>query len=330
MNGMSPAAASVIRRIRKTLPDAAFQPNRARLVTAALHTMVVGVGYAGIRLLPPAAPLLSVVIGHSLACLAFVGHEISHNAVVRHRVVKYLVSLWVLGINVVSPTMWNRLHNDAHHRHASTIKDPDRPFLVTEQQPATLRYAAVFYPARENWRANVLVFVHLVSYITRNIVCVFYPDDAKPAIITSKPAYRRAERWRVAAELGSIAALQWMVWIAVGRSWWNYVWASPAALCVASAVIMTYVFTNHFLNPITHDHDPIAGTTSVVVPKVFDVLHSNFSYHTEHHLFPSLNSDYYPQVSALLKAEAPEGYQQVAIGEAWKRLWEQERFREMK
>lgn len=328
MSVTSRSTAACIRRVRATLPPEAFQPNPRRLLIALIHAVIVVAAYGGIRLWPGIGPLAALVIGHSLACMAFVAHELSHNAVVRHRGLKYVVSLVVFGINGLPPTMWNRLHNLTHHHHAGTEMDPDRPFLASEDQPLTTWYARLFYPSRQSWR-SVLVVFHFVTYIARHLATVFYPADAKPAIVTSKPAYRAVERWVIAGELGAIAALQWLVWMGTGRSWANYAWASPVALGVASAVIMAYVFTNHFLNPITHDHDPIAGTTSVIVPKFIDRLHCNFSYHTEHHLFPSLNADYYPLVSAALKVEAADRYRQVPLREAWQQLWEQEAFRQL-
>jgi fatty acid desaturase len=329
MKAMTRSTAACVRRVRATLPPEAFAPNAGRLWMMAAHASVVAGGYAVIRAWPTLGPLASICIGHSLACLAFAAHELSHNAVVRHRGVKYVCSLLALGINFVPPTMWNRLHNLTHHRHASTVQDPDRPFLEGERGVLTTWYSRVFYPSRRGWRTYPTVLSHFVTYISRNIAAVFYPGAAKPAIMTSKPAYRPRERAVIALEVAILLAMQYGVWVATGRSRLNYAWASPAALCVASAVIMSYVFTNHFLNPIAHDHDPIAGTTSVVVPRLIDRLHCNFSYHTEHHLFPSLNADYYPAVSAALKAEAGDRYQQLPFREAWRRLWEQDAFRRL-
>jgi fatty acid desaturase len=318
-----------IKKIRATLPAEAFQPAVHRLWHLAIHAAVIGASYVVIRRWPAVGPLMAIVIGHSLACMAFVAHEISHNAVVRHRSAKYLLELALFGINGSPPTMWNRLHNDAHHGNANTVHDPDRPYLDSERTASTSTYAMLTMPAREGWRANVLVFAHFVTYLARHVVAVFYLADAKPDIVTSKPAYRPAERRIIAAEVAVMAAFQYGVWIATGRSWVNFLWASPAALVIASAVIMSYVFTNHFLNPISHDHDPLAGSTSVRVPRVFDLIHSNFSFHTEHHLFPSLNSDYYPVVSEALKEVAPAEYRQLGFGEAWRQLWRQPQFREL-
>ena len=327
MSTMPAETAATIRRIREVLPPEAFSPNPRRLWVAALHSAVILGSYATIRAFPAAAPLVSLAIGHSLACLAFVGHEVSHNAVVRGGVAKHAITAWAFGLNMIPPAMWNRLHNDTHHRHTNTPADPDRPFLKSERQPSTTLYTAIFFPSRGIWRGNALVLAHFVTYIARNLLTVFYPGDTKPSVMTSKPAYRSHERAVIACELIGVVTLQYLVWRAVGSSWRNYMWASPVALCIASAVIMTYVFTNHFLNPITHEHDPLSGTTSVVVPTVFDHLHSNFSFHTEHHLFPTLNSDYYPLVSQLLQQEAGDRYQRLPMGEAWRKLWEQERFR---
>jgi fatty acid desaturase len=63
----------------------------------------------------------------------------------------------------------------------------------------------------------------------------------------------------------------------------------------------------------------LAGSTSVAVPRAFDWFHSNFSYHA-HHLFPAMNSDYYPLVSALLRERFGEHYHRLTIGTAWTAL----------
>jgi fatty acid desaturase len=71
-------------------------------------------------------------------------------------------------------------------------------------------------------------------------------------------------------------------------------------------------------------HDPLLGSTSVDVPPLLDRLHSNFSYHTEHHLFPSMSSDYYPLVSKILQERFPERYHRLSYREAWRKLWQGE------
>ena len=46
---------------------------------------------------------------------------------------------------------------------------------------------------------------------------------------------------------------------------------------------------------------------TVTVPKVCDYLHSNFSYHTEHHLFPNIHPKYYPLISGLIQRHFRSG-----------------------
>jgi fatty acid desaturase len=323
---MSPTAAREIRLLRAHLPPEAFLPNQRRIVDALAHSVIILGGLAVVRAVPWLGPVAAVIIGHSLACLAFVGHEAAHNAVTRHRTVRALLCAWTLGLNIVPPTMWRRLHNDAHHQNAGTCDDPDRPFL--EEEETTLRrwYARLLYPSADSF-VGILVFAHFVTYLARNIATVFYPEPHKPFNVPARPSYTAAERWTVAVELVWIGALQGGIYVAVGRDWLSYFWVGPAALVMASGVVMAYVFTNHFLNPIADEHDPVTGTTSVVVPRICDRLHGHFSYHTEHHLFPSMNSDYYPAVSAALRTASPRRYPQLAFGEAWRRLWRQRAFR---
>jgi fatty acid desaturase len=39
----------------------------------------------------------------------------------------------------------------------------------------------------------------------------------------------------------------------------------------------------------TEVNDPLINSVSLRVPKILDVLHCNFSDHTEHHIFPLID-----------------------------------------
>jgi len=92
-------------------------------------------------------------------------------------------------------------------------------------------------------------------------------------------------------------------------------------MIITSVVVSSYVLTNHGLNPVDDGHDVVAASTTVTVPKVINRLHSNFSYHTEHHLFPTMNSKYYPLVGALFKERFPDRYHCIPFLHAWSGLW---------
>ena len=89
---------------------------------------------------------------------------------------------------------------------------------------------------------------------------------------------------------------------------------------IGCAGVMFYIYTNHMLCRMTSVNDVLINSISLRVPKLFDILHFNFSYHTEHHIFPGLNSDYYPKVQALLKKHYPDRYNLLDAGEAWRLL----------
>jgi fatty acid desaturase len=84
---------------------------------------------------------------------------------------------------------------------------------------------------------------------------------------------------------------------------------------------MAYISTNHFLNPYVAVNDPLASSLTVTVPKWVDVLHFNFSYHTEHHIFPTISSKYYPLIKQQIKKMWPDQYHEMPMGQALRALW---------
>ena len=84
---------------------------------------------------------------------------------------------------------------------------------------------------------------------------------------------------------------------------------------------MCYISTNHRLNPLVPVNDPLANSLTVTVPKWMDILHFNFSYHTEHHLFPGINPKYYGLVKKEILRLYPERYHEMPLIDALKLLW---------
>jgi len=325
---MLPAAetlrsAEYVRHLKPLLPDEAFLPCPRKLLRQSIHFLLLLGSYITIRFSGNSLLwfLCSLIIGHSLACLGFFAHELSHNTIFKSPRIRYALEIVCWGLHLISPTVWRRVHNHTHHIYANTLHDPDRQFLVSEACPTTSRYSRMFYPSNESSRLNFCVFFHFVPYIFRNTVAVFYPNETRPALVPAKPVYTRRERITVLTELIAIIALQWAIFRCAG-DFERFVFASPIAVLITSSIVMSYIFTNHFLNPLSETNDPLANTTSIVVHRIFDRLHLNFSYHTEHHLFPGMNSDYYPKVSQLLTNHYGDRYNRVGFRDAWKRLWQ--------
>lgn len=311
-----------ITRIKAGLPPAAYRVAPGKLPVIFLHAGIAAAGFwlagrAGISgwLLP-----LALVAGHSLGCLGFLAHDLAHGSVVRHRPTALVLERICWGLVLISATVWRRVHNQSHHAHFNTVLDPDRMFLADERRAATVWYVRIFYPNAETFPWNPLVLLHLVAYVGRNTITSLLPGKSKLPVVPAKAAVQSGDRRAIFADLAVIAGLQVLLWLLTGRQSAVYAAMLAATYAVTSALSMAYIFTNHFTDPLHHEPDLLHGTTSVIVPAWLDRLHSNFSYHTEHHLFPGLNSDYYPVVSVHLAKAFPGSYSRIPILEAWRRL----------
>ena len=316
--------------VKPLLPVEAFSLSKRKLWQCGAHLVVIALCVWGIREWTNtfARLALSATIGHSLTCMVFLAHELSHGAMMGRSTVRYLLEVFLWGLNMVPATMWRKLHNENHHAHANTLNDPDRYFRQCELDApgGTLRrwYARYFMPHRLTSRWNLGVGFHFVTYILRHLATVFYPGAKRPAIVTFKPDYRSGDRWRIVFELACIVGLQVAIYFAAGQTLSGWLFAGPIALLFTSTYAMSYIWTNHYLHGLAELHDPLLGSTSIDVPPLLDRLHSNFSYHTEHHLFPSMSSDFYPLVSKILRERFPERYHRLSYREAWRKLWQGE------
>lgn len=322
------SAAEYIAVVRPFLPREAFRSDPRHLLRIAGHLAIIAAGYVLLRETTAwwVAVLTSVVLGHSQACFVFLGHDLSHNAIVKDARLRRPLELLIWGLNLIAPSLWFRVHNQNHHPATNTLEDTDRVYRSCEETTANRIYNRLFHPNRKTPLRHPIVLVHFVTYIIRHLVAALMPGDRKPSVVTFKPYYPPALKRRLVAELAVIAAFQVALWFFFRATWWRYVLAVPVPIIIASCVAMVYLFTNHFLNPLCEKADPLVGTTSVEVPRFFDWLHDNNSYHTEHHLFPGMNPRYYPLVSKVLREQFPDRYNRLPIGEAWRRIWAQDEF----
>src|SRR5262245_717350 len=68
----------------------------------------------------------SLVIGHSFACLSFLGHELLDDAVIRRGPLQSVLG-WICFLHYcIGPDQWRRWHNhEHHHRTSHPGLDPD-------------------------------------------------------------------------------------------------------------------------------------------------------------------------------------------------------------
>ena len=306
-----------VRILFSSIPRKAFEPCPRKLIDFAIYLTVCLACWASFRVVPDHFQIvLTLVLGACLTCIAFLAHDVTHRTVVRNPFLLYPLELLIWGLVCVPATVWSREHT-YHHVVTNTLDDPKRRFLNSEASVTTAAYGAMFYPHRR-LKYNFLWTLYFLTTTLRYTFAAFYPGRSKPKIVPSKPVYSGTDKARIVFEICVIASIQVGISRLTGPD--NIIMANLVPLMLASAGTSLYFFTSHSLKPLRADADALEGTTSVIVPGIVDRLHSNISYHSEHHLFPHMNSDFYPLVSSLMQKHFPGAHHRIPIRQAWSQL----------
>ncbi|RSK26025.1 acyl-CoA desaturase [Bacillus sp. HMF5848] len=293
-------------KISPYLPKEAFKPVPARLFGGLAYFLVMLAGIISISLfsLPIWANLLiSVVIGLSFAGLGFLGHEILHGTVVRKPLLRdFLGAIAFFPFNT-GPKLWRKWHNLNHHVHTQHEEhDPDT--WATAEAIVNNRFFLMLF--------KIPKFIRSIGYVL--FLCINFTVHSTRMFFTFIKDFKKDKRYYVVLEW----LLPWATWIALfvilGPFKWTFAYLVPAL--IGNFIVSSYIATNHNLNPQTPVNDPLANSLSVTVPKWVNVLHFNFSYHTEHHLFPGMSSKFYPLVKEKIKEMWPERYHEMSMQRA--------------
>jgi len=322
-------AASYARRLRPLLPAEAFRTDPNRLALVAINLAILGLGWAMADQLdrwpgwwPLAFLPFALVMGNSVIVLLFTSHDLLHGSSLRGRTWRRAVGLLGLALLWMPPTLWHAVHNREHHSSTNSLSDPDRSYL--ESQPATWgkRIQHLFTPSdtvRPLWLVVGLASAWGVHNF-RTITSVLLFNDGAPNFTPASFRVSQKERLLIGLELLAIVGLHAGVIVWLDGQPLKLLLAYFLPIWIGYAGVIAYIYTNHLLCPLTEINDPLANSLSLRVPRILDLLHLNFSYHTEHHIFPGLNSSYYPQVRRLLQEHYPERYQLLEGSEAWRLL----------
>src|ERR1700691_2723239 len=172
-----------IRVLRPLLPREAFAPAPYKLWWIALHLVIIGAGYIVFHLSDNLLLRLfdTLIIGNCLGCLTFFAHETSHNSIVRNYYLKRTLELLLWGLNMFSPTLWRRIHNQTHHAHPNGMGDPDRKFISGEL-PFKLQWLVrLSYPSRYARRWLPTPLLSFATYILIYTITAFYRVNIRPA-----------------------------------------------------------------------------------------------------------------------------------------------------
>lgn len=298
-------------RVAPHLPKEAFKPVPSRLIGGLVFLLLAVGGIVSIGIFDFNAWInlgIAVVLGSCFASLGFLGHEILHGTVVRKAWLRdFLGGIAFLPLST-GPRLWRKWHNMEHHQHTQhEEKDPDAWLSIDEL--AKHRFLSWIYKLPFSVRAFVS-FLSLTFTFTMHSTKMF---------MRYLKEFKREKKPSVWMQF----LFPWALWISLlfvlGLEKWVFAYLLP--VLIGNFIVMAYISTNHRLNPLVPVNDPLANCLTVTVPKWVDAIHFNFSYHTEHHLFPGMNPKYYPMVKDRIKKMWPDRYHEMSLVRALIALW---------
>lgn len=314
----TPAVSSIPRYrhiLKAELPAHYLEPDRRIALWFLPHAAVIGIG---LWLLTAhlnwwVAPLISLAIGHSFGCLGFLGHELCHGGAIKNVKLRHFLTGLAFSPFAIGAHLWSRWHNGQHHGHTQVADlDPDRLFLVDEyKNNVVLKWLY----RRSPLARNLVIFGFFSMMMTQHNITMLlsYLKDEKTG-----PAERRKLLLQFfipkALWILGTAALGWPVLLM------GYV----VPLLVGNAIVIGYISTNHFLNPLADERDVLAGSLSVTLPKWLgwlDVLHLRFGAHVAHHLFPQAPTRYCRAIEDKIAELWPDRFHRMPLSQALKLLW---------
>lgn len=298
------------KELKKRLPRDYFKPVPARLLWLIPHLAAITACIWALIAhdLPVWAKLAaSLVIGLSYSALGFLAHEVLHGSVVKTPFVRDTVGAVCFAPFALGPKIWRKWHNAEHHGHTQGEQDPDAMGTLED------------FHNRRGVRALYSLHPQLRSLVTFIAFSFWFTLHAFLMLVRFFPSLSMRDRAHAALQFLLPIAGWALFWYAFGWDVFLYAYVIPHLL--ANFTVMSYIATNHMLNPLTPVNDPLANSLTVTKPRWLDVLHLNFSHHTEHHVFPAMNPKYAPKVKALMKELWPERYHEMPHWRALQALW---------
>lgn len=319
------------RKLRPLLPPGAFfhNPNRAWILLINVVILILGWGIAdrldewNTYLLWLYLPL-ALIMGNSVVVLLFSSHELLHSNTIKNPLLKQIISLVGLSMLWMPPTLWKAVHNREHHNKTNSLADPDRNYLSEQPKNWGKWIQNLFVPSAEVHPLYLAIGMGSAwgIHTFRNLSSVLLFNTGKTEYPPSAFKVSPKERGAIAVELLAVLAIHLSILVYLDLNLIKLLLGYFLPIWIGYSGVMFYIYTNHMLCRMTSVNDPLINSVSVRVPRLFDLLHFNFSHHTEHHIFPGINSDYYPQVQNLLQIHYSDRLNILDIGECWRLMLE--------
>lgn len=291
-----------------------FELNPKRLAIAAVYGAInlaliwMAVFYVESLLLKV---LMGIVIGHFNAGLAFVTHEVLHGSVIKGKKLQDIISFFTFSTFQMSPTMWRFWHNKLHHSHTQdNVRDPDAyPTVLIFKQSKLMQRIFRLTPG-SGYIRSYFYFLYWFSFqVHLNTLYMRFRNRL----------WTQLDQKRVTVEYILLLAFTGAYVYFIG--WNNLIPLFFIPIAVQNYCIMSYISTNHNLSPTTRRNDPLVNSLTVTTNPIQDVLHLNFGYHVEHHLFPTMSGAHMKKVHQALKSAFPSDFKYMRKTEALKLLY---------
>jgi fatty acid desaturase len=312
----NPATPRYRKELRQRLPARYFEPDNLHLLWFLPHLALIGGGLwlLAFHFNPWIAPLLSILIGHSFSCLGFLAHEVCHGGGIKNRTLRHFLAGVGFSPFWIGPYLWSRWHNADHHGHTQDVElDPDRLFTIEEYKhnPA-LKFLYRLSPVLR----NLALFSSFTFRMTQHGINMGRSYLANPSSTRRDRAVILFQFFLpVLFWVGGTALLGWHVLL------FGYL----IPILIGNFIAISYIATNHFLNPLADESDVLATSLSVTLPRGLrwlDPLHSYFGAHVAHHLFPQAPTRYARRIEAEIAQVWPDRYHEMPIHRALKLLWD--------
>jgi len=321
--------ADYAKKLRPFLPPEAFMPDPNKIWILLINVAIVLLGwgiadyldqwhwYALWLYLP-----FVLIMGNSVIVLLFSTHDLMHSSAIKNPGLKQFISLIGLTLLWMPPTLWKAVHNREHHNKTNSLDDPDRNYLDQQSKTWGKWIQNLFVPSAEVhpfWLIFGTGFAWGVHGF-RNLTSVLLFNNGLTEYPCASFQVSNKERKAIAFEYLTILGIHLSILAYLDFNPVKLILGYFLPIWLGHSGVMFYVYTNHMLCRMTSINDPLINSISLRVPKIFDILHLNFSHHTEHHIFPGLNSDYYPKVQELLKTQFEDRFNLLDALEAWRML----------
>lgn len=264
-----------------------------------------------------------LIMANSVIALAFLSHDMMHGGIIRNYRLATRLAIVTQSVLWMPPTLWKIVHNRVHHNQTNMLGDPDRNYYFHQPNTIGKKVQSLLFPSSEQplpW----LVFGMLTMwgmYAFRNLASALIWKGRAAEMAPATFSVTQRERFTIAGELAIIIVIHISILSLLSFNLLQVTLAYILPLSLGYAGMMAYIFTGHLVSPAMETNDPLLNSISMKLPRILDALHLNFSYHAEHHVFPGLNSDYYPMARELLAQFYGDRMGYLVTGaEVWKML----------